>query len=94
MAGESRLQTKILKRLEKRGAYAIKVISANKNGVHDIIGCYLGLFFSIEVKFGNNKPSPLQLAHLQLVENAGGASIIAWDVDVVEELLDYLENLK
>ena len=91
MAGESKLQTKILKRIEKRGAYAIKVISANKNGVHDIIGCHLGYFFSIEVKFGRNRPSPLQLAHLHLIRDAGGMSVIAWDVETVDEMLDSIE---
>ena len=91
MAGEAKLQTKILKRIEKRGGYAIKVISANKNGVHDIIGCYLGLFFSVEVKFGSNKPSPLQLAHQGLIIKSGGLSIIAWDLVAVECLLDLIE---
>lgn len=94
MAGEAKLQTKILKRIEKRGAYAIKVISANKNGVHDIIGCHLGMFFSVEVKFGNNKPSPLQLAHQGLILKAGGLSVIAWDVETVERLLDAIERYK
>lgn len=94
MAGEAKLQTKILKRIEKRGGYAIKVISANKNGVHDIVGCYLGLFFTVEVKFGSNKPSALQLAHQDLVRESGGLSIIAWDIEKVESLLNLIESLK
>ena len=91
MAGESKLQSKMLKLLERRGAYAIKVISANKNGVHDIIGCHHGYFFSVEVKFGSNKPSPLQLAHQGLIRKSGGLSIIAWDIETVSDLLDHIE---
>lgn len=42
---EQGIQKKILTYLDSIGAYSFKVLSANKNGVHDIVGCYKGKFF-------------------------------------------------
>lgn len=92
MATEQQIQKKIIKHLESRGCYIVKVISATKAGVPDIIGCYNGQFIGIEVKTPATKTnvSKLQKYNLDIIEEAGGKSIVAWEVSQVEDFLDLL----
>ena len=92
MATEQTLQKNIVKYLEDQGCYVVKVISASKAGVHDIIGCYNGVFFSIEVKTPQtrNNVSKLQKYNVDLVHRAGGQSLVAWDVDMVKDFVSGL----
>ena len=89
MATEQQIQKKIFNYLVSQGCYVIKVISASKAGVHDIIGCYEGIFFSIEVKTPStcNNVSKLQEYNMDMVRQAGGHSMVAWNVEQVEEFL-------
>jgi Holliday junction resolvase len=91
---EQTIQRNITKFLEKNGAYVVKVISASKAGVPDILGCYLGSFFAIEVKTPDTKTnvSKLQNYNLEQVKKAGGYSIVAWEISQVNELLEEIEN--
>lgn len=76
MAAESKLQTKIIKALEKEGFVVIKIIVANKAGHADIICCAPnGKFFAIEVK-DDDVPRALQEYKLQLYKNNNG--IVFW----------------
>jgi len=69
MASESKLQTKIIKALEKEGFVVIKIVIANKAGHADIICCAPnGKFFAIEVK-DNDTPRALQEYQLQRYQN-------------------------
>ncbi len=43
------------------------------SGVPDIVGCYQGQFFSIEVKREGKEPSKLQEKRLEQIALAGGA---------------------
>ena len=47
-----------------------------KSGVPDIVGCFKGMFFGIELKAGDNKPTPLQEKNLQQITNARGLAIV------------------
>lgn len=89
MAAESKIQKKIITYLESQGCYTVKVISASKAGVPDIIGCYEGVFFGIEVKTHTtrNKVSKLQEYNLDKIRESGGHSIVAWDVEQVEDFI-------
>lgn len=80
---EQKLQSQIIKYITARGGYAVKVITATKAGVPDIIACLDGKFYGIEVKVGDNKPSPLQLANLRQIAKAGGIDILAYSLDDV-----------
>ena len=87
---ESAVQSKILKYLKSRGIYVFKVISANKSGVPDIIGCLPdGRFLGIEVKTPKtkNNTSALQRHNLAAIEENGGLAMVAWDVTMVDEFL-------
>ena len=86
---EQQIQKKITTYLEQKEAYVVKVISASKSGVPDILCCYNGIFIGIEVKKPSTKDnvSKLQQYNLDKIKLAGGVSIVAWEVKQVEELL-------
>ena len=47
-----------------------------KNGVPDIVGCYKGRFFSIEVKREGAKPTPIQTRRMKEITDAGGWTVV------------------
>ena len=57
-------------------------------GIPDFIGCLNGVFFAIETKAGNNKPTALQLREIDRIKAAGGYAIV-----VNEENVDDLKTL-
>lgn len=84
MKNEQDLQAKILAWLEANGFYARKVIKANRSGVPDIFGCTpKGKMFAIEVKWGSNTPSELQLYNITEIQKCGGIAFVAWDMETV-----------
>ena len=90
MAGESKLQTKIIKHLKKHGCWVIKVIVSSVDGTMDIIACSpTGRFIGIEVKYGDNKPSALQSYHVKEVHDRGGIAFITWDMETTIERLHH-----
>lgn len=90
MATEQDIQRKILKYLESKHIYAVKVISASKAGVPDILCCYNGQFLAIEVKTPNTKhnTSELQKHNISKIIGCGGKALVAWDVKQVQEFID------
>ena len=91
---ESEIQKKIVKYLEKEGCYVVKVISATKAGIPDILGCYDGHFFGIEVKTPSTSDncSQLQEYNLDRIIECGGSSLVAWEVSQVEDFIDSLRK--
>lgn len=91
MAGpESKIQKKIVNYLEQEeGAYIVKVVSATKAGVPDILCCIRGKFLAIEVKTPatSKNVSPLQRWNLDRIEEAKGYSLVAWDLPMVKAFL-------
>lgn len=58
---ESKIQSKLIKRLEKKGWYVVKLIQTNKNGIPDLLCVKDGWkIMFIEVKSKNGKVSELQ----------------------------------
>jgi len=86
---EQQIQKKITNYLESQGCYVVKVVSATKAGVPDILGCYEGVFFGIEVKTPRTagNVSKLQEYNLDKIREADGHSIVAWSVEQVEEFI-------
>lgn len=86
---EQDIQRKFIKYLESQGAYVVKVISASKSGVPDILFCYEGVFAAIEVKTQDtrNNVSKLQAYNIEKIHNCGGQAIVAWELQQVEEFL-------
>jgi len=94
---EQDYQRKIVKFLEGNGAYVVKVITASKKGVPDVLACYKGRFIAIEVKTPQtmNGASDLQKYNLACIKESGGFSMVACSVDQVETtlmLIDVEEN--
>lgn len=85
---EQQIQKAIIKYLEKQGAYVVKIITASKSGVPDIIACYQGRLLGLEVKTKTGRVAPLQRYHLDLVEKAGGVAAVVRSVADVEQVLD------
>jgi len=84
MAGEQKLQTKILEWLKDHGFWAIKVIVSSRTGTPDILACSpKGRFVAIEVKHGANKPSALQSYNVAEVAKRDGIAFVAWDLQTV-----------
>jgi len=85
---ESKIQSEIIKYLEDKGYYVIKIVRANKSGVSDLAVCADGKFICIEVKAEGKKKntSALQKHHQYLVTQSGGKAFVADSVwDVIEE---------
>lgn len=92
MLAEKLLVNKIQKMLRGRGAWVIKTTpgaNGNPAGCPDLIFCWHGRFFALEVKRPGylHKATPLQLRRLFEIEQAGGEAIVVDCVEAVEALL-------
>ena len=78
MTPEAKVKKKVVAMLKEAGAYYFYPVTGGygRSGVPDIIGCYEGLFFGIECKAGNNKPTPLQEKNLKEIRAAGGLDMV------------------
>ena len=69
---EQQVQTKLIKELEGRGYYVIKLVKTNKNGIPDLIAipknCDVEFY---EVKRHDGKPSKLQEYRIKELNNHG-----------------------
>lgn len=77
---ESKVKQKATKQLRAMGAYYFYPVMGGfgSSGVPDIVGCFKGMFFAIECKAGNNKPTALQTMHMNEISQAGG---LTWVVN-------------
>jgi hypothetical protein len=78
MTPEAKVKKKVVEQLKQLRAYYFYPVTGGygRSGVPDIIGCYEGLFFGIECKAGNNKPTPLQEKNLKEIRAAGGLDMV------------------
>lgn len=93
---EQTIQKKIIETLKSRGAYIVKVITASKAGVPDILACYKGVFVGIEVKKPDklNTVTELQEYNLREIKKAGGVSIVMSSYKDVDKLVKSIESEK
>lgn len=74
---ETKFKVKVLAELRKIPcSYWQKLNDRTTAGLPDLIGCYRGHFFAIELKSGKPKASPLQRQVLDYIENAGGHAFV------------------
>ena len=78
MTPEGKVKKKCVAYLKEIGAYYFFPATGGygKSGVPDIVGCYKGRFFGIEVKAGKNTPTELQKHQLKLITEAGGIAMV------------------
>jgi len=87
MESESKLQNAIIKLLESNHYYVVKVVTANRSGVPDILFCKDGMFCAIEVKKEGklSKVTELQKLHLEMIRASGGKAIVADNLETVRK---------
>lgn len=79
---ESKLQTKVLKYMKKEGYWVFKTVVCNRNGIMDVIACSPGgRFVGIELKFGDNSATPLQLHNIKEVKARNGVAFTAYNME-------------
>lgn len=84
---EKPIQTKIIEYLTLIGAYPVKVISATKAGVPDVVCCLSGMFIAIECKQVKKHATALQRYKMAEIEKAGGYAFEAHSVEEVKQEL-------
>lgn len=98
MAAEKTFETKVKKFLDEQGCYWIKTHGDrfSKKGVPDLIICCNGFFIGCELKAENGKPSELQKHHVELIQKAGGISLILYPSGYEEfkELVLFLKGFE
>lgn len=77
---ESKIQAKLIKELEAKNYYVIKLSVTNKNGIPDLIalppGCNAEFY---EVKQKNLKPRPLQMFRAKEINEGGYGEVFLYD---------------
>ncbi len=74
---EQQIQSKLIKELEAKGYYVIKLVKTNKNGIPDLIAIPKNSDVEfIEVKRRNGKVSPLQEYRIKELIKHGVKAIV------------------
>jgi len=78
MTPEKKVKIQVRKVLDRIGCYHFMPATGGygASGVPDIVACYNGKFIGIECKANGNKPTKLQLKHLNDITLAGGMSLV------------------
>ncbi len=90
MAKEKNITRAIMKRLRSEGAWIMKVHGSayQTAGIPDIIGCYNGRMFAIEVKAPGKRPTLLQQETMMDLVRHGAAVGVATSVDEAMNIFD------
>lgn len=92
---EQQIQKDIMDYLELKHAVVVKVnntgirkedgsyIPPRQKGISDLLVCFQGKFYAIEVKVPGNKTSIFQEEFLQNVRRAKGIAFVAYSIDDV-----------
>lgn len=90
VARESQIQHSIINRLKReQGLWLMNVHGdeMQRAGIPDIIGCYFGRLFGLEIKAPGGVVSEIQKYELRKIANAGGKAAV---VESVQDALDVL----
>ena len=90
MQPEAKIGRKIRAYLEDQGAFIFKIHGGPQMmaGLPDLICCYEGRFFGIEVKQPGQRPTPRQEFVHSLIKRAGGEVVVATCVEDVMHLVN------
>lgn len=90
---EARLRTRIVKALNAHSGWwtVTHADGFGERGIPDIIGCYQGVFFGLEVKLPGKEYTltPIQSRTLKKIKDAAGKSAMVTSVD---EAMDFVFN--
>jgi Holliday junction resolvase len=76
---ESKIQSQIIKNLERDGYYVVKLIQTTKNGIPDLLAIKFGTAYFVEVKDLGEFPDKLQLHRFKELRKAG--CVVHWTDD-------------
>ena len=85
---EKSVEDQIKQYIKEHGGLCYKIHGGDlyqEVGIPDLLCCWKGLFFGIEVKDPQGKPSAIQLAQGARIKKAGGHFIIAKSLEDVTE---------
>jgi hypothetical protein len=95
MTPEGKVKEAIKKILKAHDVYYTMPIGTGfgSAGVPDFIICHKGVFIGVEAKSGTNKPTVLQLVHIDRIRERGGHALVVNETNYGElnELLRGLE---
>jgi len=92
MANEKRIENEIKAYIAQNGGLAYKIHGGDlyqETGIPDLLCCWKGLFFGIEVKDPTGKPSTIQLVQGARIKKAGGHFLIAKSL---QDVKDYIKE--
>ena len=95
MQPEYRIVQKMKKLIRSRGGWVVKVHGGpyQDKGTPDLLACYKGFFFAIEVKTSRGVPGPEQRVAQRKIIAAGGRALITHRVSEVADVLDTIDRL-
>mgnify|MGYP003615764181 FL=1 len=92
---EKDLQTQCLRYVKALQKQGVPIIAINQHGsafsargVPDIIMCINGKFIAVELKVGNNKPTPLQEDYIAMINQANGSAYVLYSLDDFKEVIE------
>lgn len=92
MTPEGKVKEKVKRILKAHGVWYTmpRGTAVGSAGIPDLLCLCKGMFFAIETKAGNNKPTALQTMTLRAIEEHGGRSFVIneTNIDQLEEFLD------
>ena len=91
---EAALQKKIQAYLKHRKAWTVKQHGSGftRGGIPDLLVCYRGYFIALEVKFGDGKPSSIQVYEMAGIRAAQGLALVVRSLDDVKDALDSVDK--
>ena len=92
MGPEAKIQGAIMKYLKLHGCKVIKIVEASVAGHADIVGCYKGRYFEMEVKVPGTTSRPLQVAKGKECITAGGFWFEVHSLDEAKNCLNYVKD--
>lgn len=81
---ETNFKNKVIKYLKDKGIWHVKYFANmfTKSGIPDILGVLPnGKFFALELKVEPNKPTPLQIRNVELINKTHGKAYILYPKD-------------
>ena len=87
---EKEIETEIKTYIKDHGGLCYKIHGGDlyqETGIPDLLCCWGGLFFGIEVKDPGGKPSAIQLAQGARIKKAKGHFIIATSIEDVKNYI-------
>ena len=92
---ETRFKKKVKKYLTDKGIWHVKYFACAYTpvGIPDILGLFPnGRFFGLELKVKPNKPTPLQIRNVELINKSNGYAKVLYPEDFEEFKKEVKEN--